>query len=195
MRRTLATTLVAVLCLSACAADDGLDGEGLEFRQEDHIFDDLKIYEGDTAGDESNLVWDIFEDKAYLGPMADDDLVMSFNETEIMDLDGFVVCVRERRDLVDVVTPEGEDVVVLSVMGPFIFAGDLDFADKKPGQILKMLKDQLLYTVKKDQVYEGKVRDKNVLVTATDRIRKGGTMGKLVVGALVAGECGSEGLD
>lgn len=194
MRRTLATSIVAALCLTACAAD-GVDDEGLEFRQEDHIFDDLKIYEGETTGDESKLAWQIFQDKAYLGPMAGDDLVMSFNENEIMDLDGFVVCVRERRDLVDVVTPEGEDVVVLSVLGPFVFAGDIVAMASSPKQLRKALKNQLLYTVKNDQVYEGKVCDKNVLLTATDRIREGGTMGMLVVGALAAGECGSEGLD
>jgi hypothetical protein len=60
---------------------------------------------------------------------------------------------------------------------------------KSPKQLRKALKNQLLYTVKKDQVYEGRVRDKNVLVTADDRIRSGGNMGMLVVGALLAGEC------
>jgi hypothetical protein len=120
---------------------------------------------------------------------------MTFTETEIQDLDGFVVCVRERRDLVDVVTPEGEDVVVLSVLGPFVFAGDIVAAASSPKQLRKALKNQLLYTLKKDQVYEGKVRDKNVLLTTTHRIRSGGTMGMLVVGALAAGECGSDGLD
>jgi hypothetical protein len=193
MRRFFCTALAAtVLTLTGCTGAEVGD-EDLTFRQEDHIFDDLAIYPGPTAT--GTPLWEMTQgDLVFEGPAEEQNLLMLVSFEEIMDQDGFVVCTREERELVDVITPHGEPQVVLSLLGPYVFAGEIDLWGKSMCGIREIMEEQLLYTITPRRVFDGRIRSRDVLLTASSNMTKTGEMARLVVGALAAGECGSNGL-
>lgn len=197
----LAFATGATACTEEPVVDD--DGDAIEYRQEDPIFDDLGIYVGPSTDSPDCLIWEVTTHPTEPGtnvvaeksPLGTFDFIMSLHDPAIRDADGTKVCERNQLQLVDTVTPTGDNEVLFTVIGRWVFEGGLDFQGKNRRQIFRQLRRKLLYTIRDEQVFDGAAWRGDVLATATGDIQHSGAMGRMLIAAIVGGECGSSGID
>lgn len=157
---------------------------------------DLTIYYGPSTAIEDCLIYDMVGTSVHQGSADTGPVILQVSGTDIVDpLTNASVCHREGNELVErvIVGGPGGDVL-FTVLGKWVFEGDLDFANKSLLQILLDLQDQLLYTFSGTHVYDGSEYDGEILVTTTAPITLASRQRKLVISALIAGECGGLGL-
>lgn len=85
--------------------------------------------------------------------------------------------------------------VVLTLWERYVFVGDVDIpADAVENGLGMALESQIAFSFKKRRIYAGHWTDDDVVAIASEKIAKASPMRRLTLGALVTGECGSNGL-
>jgi len=216
VRGFVATAMLCALAVSGCVADDG-DFEGEEERVSPFSGEfwewspnrpgngDLEVYEGDDTDTPDCLIWDI--DSAGVARQHEqtgeliDSFVVAANEIYGADpatgAAAALNCTAVEGDhpsgkVYNLVSAEGE--VVLTLWNRYVFLGDVhvpSVADPTHGNLLQ---NQVAFSFKKDHIYAGPWWQGNVVGTADAKIEFANPMRRLLLGALVTGECGGEGL-
>ncbi len=90
------------------------------------------------------------------------------------------------------VDAEGE--VIFTLWKRFVFAGDVELPTKPKVKKNYALQQQLAFSFNKDDIYAGSWWCGEHIATASERIARANPVRRLLLAALVAGECGSEGI-
>lgn len=155
----------------------------------------IGIYEGPSAASEDCLIYTTIGTDVHAGN-ASGPVIMSIVGNDIVDpVSGAVMCSRDGNELVERVRSGGPGGPVLfTVMGRWIFDGDISTQGKSWLEVVQYFDDKLLYTFQGAHVYEHAPYDGEILVTATKPIARSNQMRKLVISSLIAAECGGLGL-
>lgn len=155
----------------------------------------LAIHEGTDTQAEDCIIWDILDSGGVHEGPADPGLppFLTVVDNEIHDEQGYVECsaswegqVFKLRD------PSGD--VVLSLWGRFMF--DTDIGQMPPvgsPEYYSLLANHFVVELAGSEIYEGAKWKGNLIGTSTEHIQNANPMRKLLIGALVRGECGSNG--
>ena len=156
---------------------------------------DIAVYEGASTASEDCLIYTTIGTQVNAGRAPVGPTIMTVTETTINDPSGAVLCTRESgygADRIRLGGPSGP--VLFTAVGRWIFDGEIMFQGKTWPEIVTQFDSQLLYTFKLANIYEHSPYDGEILATATTPIAQASPMRKLVLAALIAGECGGLGL-
>jgi hypothetical protein len=198
---TRITLAMSVLLTVAC--DPGYDGgDDDSFRKKKPYpgDGDLSIYQGTNTDSPDDLIWDLKNGFVFQGAASSTNLLLNNHDGQILDASNTTLYCEMvgAHQLVDVETGE----ILFTQRGKKVFAGDIyddrpeleDWEDDADADIEEG-HGPPLFRFKKDHVFEGRrAPDEEPLVTATEKIAKSNPFRKLVIAALIAGECGSLGL-
>ncbi len=95
-------------------------------------------------------------------------------------------------DRVIVGGPGGD--VLFTAFGRWVFEGELDFEGDSLAQIAGELVDQLAFTFQGPHIYDGLHVQGDIVVTSTKPLTHASIQRKLVVAAMLTGECGGLGI-
>jgi hypothetical protein len=156
---------------------------------------DIGIYEGPSAASEDCLIYTTVGTDVHAGN-ASGPVIMRIVGNDIVDpASGAVMCSRDGNELIERVRSGGpEGPVLFTVMGRWIFEGDINTHGKSWLEVVQYFNEKLLYTFQGAHVYEHAPYDGEILVTATKPIAQSNQMRKLVISSLIAAECGGLGL-
>ena len=201
----ISLSLAGSISMSACATEDDEGASSHVFRGGDTPFWDLRaddpgngavaLHDGDGPLIPDCIIWDIDGgEDVYEGPAVNGNLLMQVRGNEILGPDGRMECRGETEGDVFKLR-DAQGTVVFSVgLGRFIFGGDVaTLPEGGTPQWHQLLNEQLAYEVCGDQVFDGRRRDGEVIVTGDARLNRANPMRKLLFAALAAGECGSNG--
>jgi|GEM_PF-2815754 len=197
MRRALST--LSALCLlafaPACDAEPD-DSTGDSFRNQ--ILDvDIKLMLADGGDDDGSIPWEILQTEIFEGEAAAGNLSLFIEDNVIYTAEGVQTCVVNspylNSSIREVVAANGTDVL-FTVWNQYVFDGEVDVKIENYGQMKKKFGDQLLFEFKSDEIFLGEVRDGYRLLRASADVQSSSEGRKLVIAALITGECGSSGL-
>lgn len=165
---------------------------------------EIEVHEGEDVDIPDCLIWDI--DTAGVSRQTSpgvyvDRLVVDDNEMfEVDALTGTtmgVTCHGEESGpwynrSFKLVESTGD--VALTVWWRFVFMGDVDVPNLGEPGLGSLLQNNVAFSFKKDHIYAGPWWEGDVIATANANLDKANPMRRLLLGSLVAGECGSEGL-
>jgi hypothetical protein len=155
---------------------------------------DIGIYEGASATSEDCLIYTTVGTDVHQGS-ASGPVIMNIQGTDIVDpASGTVMCSRDGDALVERVRTGEDGPVLFTVMGRWIFEGEINTHGKPWLEVVEYFDSQLLYTFQGANVFEHAPYDGEILVTATKPIAQSDQMRKLVISSLIAAECGGLGL-
>jgi hypothetical protein len=190
--------VVAALSFSCVASDDGESREMATLYRSGGGFPlppnypgnfDIEIYEGASTTSGDCLIYD------FVGPNVHDgqsgDLVVVVDGDTIEAPDGTTLCTVEGDMLIERVRSGGADGPVLfTTFGRWVFEGDVDVQGDNIGQIAEELADQLLFTFQGPRIESWG----ETVATSTKPLTHASTTRKLVIAAMLTGECGGLGL-
>ncbi len=195
-----------VISFTACAQDDRvleLDAYAQEFSEEQATprvlgIVDMMVFEGEDTDNDDCLIWDIKDGCASDG-QSGEHLLLAIDD-EFLLPDGTVTCRRvnntlESTEEVRAVVGGEEADVVFTIWGRWVFDGQLELAGKSFWQRIRELATKLLYTFDDDQIMVGPAFHDDVLLTATENVQWTSREQKLLLTALIEGECGAPGLE
>ncbi|MBK6916757.1 MAG: hypothetical protein IPH07_05100 [Deltaproteobacteria bacterium] len=195
--------VLALVC--ACATSDrGPEADELEATLRAGFFPspanypgngDIAVYEGASTASEECLIYTTVGTEVHQGPATGPVIAQVVGNT-ILDANGVTLCTRDGNELVERVRigAQETDEVLFTVIGRWVFEGDVVFANKTIVQILADLDAQLLYTFNGPHIYDHSPWDGPVLATATSPLTNASKTRKLVLSSMIAAECGGLGL-
>lgn len=203
MMRRLALGVVTAALSSSCAGgEDGDDQDMAHVYRNGGVFPlppnypgnfDISIYAGQTTTSADCLIYDIVGPNVHDG--ASGEVLVTVVGDAIQAPDGTTLCTVEGDSLIDRVRvggPEGE--VLFTTFGRWVFEGELDFEGDDLAQIAQELADQLLFTFQGPHIIDGAHPWGETLATSTLPLTHASTTRKLVVTAMLTGECGGLGI-
>lgn len=152
--------------------------------------------DGDDDGLPETIVWCIDGDgtsSAVLDP--NDRLVLDTDENRIFDAAGNLQCTAQREGRLFKLR-EGVDGPVLftATLGRYVFNGDVEKLPIRTTKAWrKLIRRQTAYEFYGPDVYDGWRRFGDVEITANESVSRANPMRKLLISALLSGECGVDG--
>ncbi len=221
VRGFMATAMLLALAVSGCTApedgeteieafDDDLEdragpptGEFWEWHPNRPGNGDIEVHEGEDADVPDCIIWDI--DGASVTRQVQTGLYEDrfvVDDNEIFESDGMGGLGALQCSVVQGSHPSGkvfqlEDAggqVLLTMLGRYVFIGDVEVPPIGGHACGNLLQHEVAFSFKKDQIFDGPWWDGNVIATSDAKIAKANPMRRMLLGALVAGECGSAGL-
>jgi hypothetical protein len=199
-RALLALPLLALTFTVACDAEES----DSEFRGQEPVQMaeqmDISIQLFAESGDgDGTVIWDIKEVGVHDGDaMEGAPLLLTFGEHgEIYDAVGVHTCTLVAPYLnkkIFTVTAAGGDEVLYTVYQNWLLKGEVPPAQLTDGNIRRLLPKLLLFTFEANEIWLGEVGNGKLLVSASDDLTTQSQNRKLLMGALIEGECGSNGL-
>jgi hypothetical protein len=157
---------------------------------------DIALYAGVGTTSADCLIYDFVGPNVHDGAAPVGPVIATVVDNSIQVPGGATVCTREGNALVDRVRVGGPDGEVLfTAFGRWVFEGELDFEGDNLGQIAQELVDQLLFTFQGPHIYDGLHIHGDIVVTSTKPLTHASTKRKLVIAAMLTGECGGLGLE
>ncbi|MBX7083079.1 MAG: hypothetical protein K1X88_27985 [Nannocystaceae bacterium] len=156
----------------------------------------IGVYEGNSTASEECLIYTTVGTEVHQGP-ADGPIIANIVGNTIVDpTTGATLCTRDGNELVERVRVGAleTDTVLFTVIGRWVFDGDIVLTGKTLPQILAELDQKLLYTFDGPHIYDHSPWDGEVLATATAPLSNASKTRKLVLSAMIAAECGGLGL-
>ena len=206
MRAKLLLTIAAVWAglLTGCADNEPTDEEIQEFRNgigDDNAGDeypgngDITIYWANHAGVPGCDIWDFMSTGVHDAQDPNEPLILSVVGDEIIDANGTVQCYRSGNEFVDLVNRDANDEVVFSVLGRFVFDGEL-ILDGTWWQNVQELHQKLLHTYEGEHVYDrySYWGHGERLVSTDVELTHASKMRKFTISSLITAECGGPGL-
>jgi hypothetical protein len=196
MRRALsALTCTALLALApACDSEETV---GDDFRSS--LDQDIQMHPlaDEGGGDDGTIVWEIVQAEVFDGPAAEGNLLLYIENNAIYTSGGVQTCQVNspflNSTVREVIAANGTDVL-FTVWGNYVFQGEIDVKYENFGQIKKLFGAQLLFQYEPTEIYYGEAADGMLLMTTNTDITVQSDGRKLLMAALITGECGSPGL-
>lgn len=195
MRRALsAITLLPLLALTpACDTEESDMGDA--FRAVTDI--DIQLEQADGGEDDGTILWEILNAEVFDGPATDGNLSLFIQNNTIYTADGVPTCSVNspflKSRLREVIAANGTDVL-FTVWNEYVFEGKVDVKIANFGQMKKLFGSQLLFQFSGDSVYLNEARYGYRLVQATGNVQNSSDGRKLLIAALITGECGATGM-
>lgn len=210
----LPLTLATVLCASTIVGcvGEGDDDPDLELRAaEGPLWQPNPSYAGDgpisvRGGDDidvpDTIIWDL--DGGNVSVQLEPGLFatrMAIRENELWHTDALLqdvpVCTVVAGDHssgmeFELVDADGE--VVFTLWQRHVFAGAIDLPAQGGDDFDQLVEDELAFSFKKDGIHAGHWSDGVLLARASEDIDMASPVRRLLLAALVAGECGSDGM-
>jgi hypothetical protein len=134
---------------------------------------------------------------AHGGAAPDGPEIMTFDETTIRSPEGEILCTRDGNALEGVRIRDGETgdgPVLYTVLGRNVYVGELDLTGLSKKEAKHYLADRLVLAFRGNHIFDSFPPSGQPTATATEHIMFASAMRKLVITALIEGECGSPGM-
>lgn len=198
-RALLALPLLALTFTVACDAEES-DSEfrAIPLNQIEQLDIGLQLFNESGDGD-GTVIWDIKEVGVFEGDANEGaPLMLTISDDgQIFDAMGVHTCTLKApyldKKLIQVSAADSSEVLY-TVYDNYILSGKIEPAKLTNGNIRRVLKSNLLFTFVDNEVYLGVPEGGKRLVSATDDLTLQDPNRKLLIGALIEGECGSNGL-
>jgi hypothetical protein len=195
MRRALSALSVLSLLTLAPACDSSEETVGDDFRSSLDV--NIQMTMADGGSDDGTVVFEIVEAEVYEGLQIDGNLLLYIENNAIYTTDAVQTCTVNspflNSNIREVIAENGNDVL-FTVWGNYIFDGEINVKYENFGQIKKLFGDQLLFEYEPNQIFLGEARDGFRLMTTDADITQQSDGRKLLMAALMTGECGGTGL-
>lgn len=197
MQRSIHVLLVTSLLALAPACDSSEDQLGDDFRA-GPLDVSTQMTMADGGSDDGTVIWEILEASGvYEGRAEGGDLLMFIEGDQIYDANGVLTCSVGspflNSEVREVIAANGTEVL-FTVWDNYVFDGEIDVKSDNFGQIKKLFGGQLLFQYLPNEIYLGEAIDGFRLMTTDSDITVQSDGRKLLMAALMSGECGSNGL-
>jgi hypothetical protein len=183
---------------SLLAFAPGCDSEetvGDDFRASFDV--SIQMTTADGGGDDGSVVWEVVEAAVYEGPAIDGNLLLYIENNAIFNLEGVQTCQINspylNSSMREVIAANGSEIL-FTVWGNYVFEGEIDIGKITYAKLKTLFPTQLLFEYTPSEIYLGEVKDGHRLMTTNSNITEQSEGRKLLMAALIAGECGSLGL-
>jgi len=185
----LAIVSLSLFTTGACSTDE--ISTDSDFRSLDV---NVTLTMADGGSDDGTILWEIGEGDVYKGLRSNSDLLFYIEDDVIYTASGEATCTIEAPYLnsnIREVSSTASDDVLFTIWDDFVFEGHIDL--DKP-QKWAQLKDEALFEYRGDEIFLGRWTDGFRLVEADTALDAQSDGRKLLMAALLTGECGSQGL-
>jgi hypothetical protein len=194
MYRALSAFSLASL-LAFAPGCDSEESVGDDFRASFEI--GVQMTTADGGGDDGSVVWEVVEAAVYEGLAIDGNLLLYIENNAIYNTEGLQTCHISspylNSSVREVIAANGEDTL-FTVWGNYVFEGEIDFTKVTFAKLKTLFATQLLFEYTSNEIYFGEVKDGQRLMATNANITSQSEGRKLLMAALIAGECGSAGL-
>ncbi len=196
MRRTLSALSLALLAFTpACDTGESDADMGDAFRSTLDV--NIQLEQADGGEEDGTILWEILEAEVYEGLAVDDKLSLYIKDDAIYTAGGVETCSINapllNSSVREVIAANGTDVL-FTVWGAYVFDGEVDPKHNNFGQIKRLFGSQLLFEFDRDEVYLGEASDGFRLLRANAGVENSSDGRKLLIAALITGECGASGM-
>lgn len=194
MRRALhALTLLPLLAFApACDSDETDMGDA--FRSTDI---NIQLEQADGGESDGTILWEILNADVYEGPASNGNLSLYIENNTIYTAEGVPTCSINspflNSKVREVIAANGSEVL-FTVWNEYVFEGKVDVKVETFGQMKKLFGDQLLFQFQGNEVYLNESRYGFRLLSATGNVQSSSDGRKLLISALITGECGGSGM-
>jgi hypothetical protein len=194
MRRALsALSFLSLLALApACDSEDTV---GEDFRSSFDV--SVQMATADGGGDDGSVVWEVVEAQVFDGPAFKGNLLLYIENNAIFDTQGVQTCSINspylNSSLREVIAANGSETL-FTIWGNYVFQGAIDIPKITPGKLRALMDTQLLFEYTTNEIWLGEAKNQFRLMTTNADITVQSDGRKLLMAALIAGECGSAGL-
>lgn len=158
---------------------------------------DLVIELADGGEEDGTILWEIVEADVFDGLAVAGDLVLYLEGDEVFTAAGVQTCQLDAPQLDttvrELIAASGSEVR-LTLWHDLVFAGPVDTRISSRSRMLKAYGDQLVLEIVGDEVYLGERADGVRLIRTGAELEPASDARKLLVAALITGECGATGL-
>ncbi|KIG12915.1 hypothetical protein DB30_00871 [Enhygromyxa salina] len=152
----------------------------------------------DGGSDDGTVIWEIVEaGVVYEGEAALGNVLMYVEDNAIFDASGVQTCSVDsphlNSKLREVIAANGTEVL-FTLWGDYVFEGHVDVKVANWGQMKKRFGEQLLFQYQPNDIFLGEAINGYRLMTTNADIAAQSEGRKLLMAALMTGECGSAGL-
>lgn len=194
----LASLTLSILgSTSACDLESGDPSAGdpsASFRSLDV---NIELAQADGGEEDGTILWEIVELEVFEGLAVAGALNLFIVDDVIHTSDGVPTCVIDAPVLDttarEVIATNGSEVL-FTVAGPYVFEGAVDVSIRNPAKLRKIFASQLLFEFDGDEVFLGERRDQFRLLHASADVESASDGRKLLIAALITGECGAGGM-
>jgi hypothetical protein len=188
-----ALSIVSLLALTpACDSEETV---GDDFRASFDV--SIQMTAADGGGDDGSVVWEVVEAQVYEGPAIDNNLLLYIENNAIYNKEGVQTCQINspylNSSMREVIAANGSEIL-FTIWGNYVFQGEIDVTKATFANLKDLFPTQLLFQYTSDEIYLGEAKDDFRLMTTNTNIVEQSEGRKLLMAALIAGECGSAGL-
>jgi hypothetical protein len=186
-------SLLSLLTLAtACDTEAPADGSGLRALSYDV---DISLALADGGEEDGTILWEIVEADVFDGPAIFGELRLYLDDGALFTADGVHTCQIAGAQLYASTgaTAPGPSLR-LTLWDNLVFAGSIDTSLTTRKRMLAAHGSQLLVEIAGGEVYLGQQADGALLVEASAELELASATRKLLVAALITGECGSPGI-
>ncbi|PRQ06978.1 hypothetical protein [Enhygromyxa salina] len=195
--RPAITALVSISLLALAPACDSSDADlGDDFRGSFDVNTQMTMADG--GSDDGTVIWEIVEaGVVYEGPAQLGNVLMYVEGNAIYDTSGEKTCTIDspflHSNMREVVAANGSEVL-FTVWNNYVFDGEIHVKSENWGQVKKQFGDKLLFQLEPNDIFLGEAIDGYRLMSTNADITAQSEGRKLLMAALMTGECGSAGL-
>jgi hypothetical protein len=196
MRRALSTLPLLSLLAFAPACDSEETDMGDAFRA-GTLDINIQLEQADGGEEDGTILWEIVEAEVYEGPASNGVLSLYIENNAIFTAEGVQTCTINSPYLdsnVREVIAENGSEVLFSVWNEFVFEGKMDVKNMTYGQVKKLFGTQLIFEFQNNDVFLDQAALGYRLLTATGNVQASSDGRKLLIAALITGECGGSGM-
>ena len=158
----------------------------------------IQMTTADGGQDDGSVIWEVVEAEVFDGPAVDGNLLLFVENNAIFDQNGVQTCEVSspylNSSMREVVAANGSEVL-FTVYGNYVFEGEINVYKMTPGKLKTLIKYQLLFEYVGTDIYLGEAfKDDYLLMSTNADLTTQSDGRKLLMAALIAGECGSAGL-
>ncbi|HLT38111.1 MAG TPA: hypothetical protein VK034_17615 [Enhygromyxa sp.] len=153
--------------------------------------------QADGGEEDGTILWEIGDVEIYEGSAQDGNLSLYIENNTIYTAEGVQTCIINAPYLNSAVrevrTANSTDVL-FTVWDDYVFEGEVDVKITNFGHMKKLFGAQLLFQFSTNEVYLGEKRDGYRLIKATADVENQSDGRRLLIAALITGECGASGM-
>lgn len=194
MRCALSAFSLASL-LAFAPACDSEETVGDDFRASFDV--SVQMTTADGGGDDGSVIWEVVEAAVYDGPATAGNLLLYIENNAIFNTEGVQTCQINspylNSSMREVIVANGSETL-FTVWGNYVFEGKIDVGKVTYAKLKALFPTQLLFEYTANEIYLGEVQNAHRLMTTNANITSQSEGRKLLMAALIAGECGSPGL-
>lgn len=197
MRRALSLLPALALLAFAPACDSDDSDMGDAFLRNGTMDINIQLTQADGGEEDGTILWEIVEAEVYEGLAIDGNLSLFIKDNTIITSEGVETCVINspylNSTVREVVAANGTDVL-FTVWDDYVFEGAVDVKVTTFGQMKKLFGDQLLFQFRTNEIFLGEARYGYRLLSANGDVENSSDGRKLLISALITGECGASGM-